>query len=104
MKFCKNCKEIMKIMGEGKFECPNCKSVEIGEISSTEKIIKKQKRKQGVVDDANLFATFDHVCKKCGYDKAQVIERAPYISDEDSLSYLKCGKCGWTENLAKKIG
>lgn len=104
MKFCKNCKEIMKITKQGKFECTNCNSIEEGEISSTEKIIKKQKREQGVVDDKNLFADFDHICKKCGYNKAQVIERNPYVSDEDSLSYIRCGKCGWTENLARKIG
>ena len=42
MEFCKNCKEIMKIIGKGKFKCPNCNSIEEGEISSTEKIIKKQ--------------------------------------------------------------
>jgi len=104
MEFCKNCNEIMKIIGKGKFKCPKCNSVKEGELLSTEKLLKKQKRKKGVVDDQNLFANFDHICKKCGYDKAQVIERNPYISDEDSLSYVRCGKCGWTENLARKIG
>jgi len=44
-------------------------------------------------------------CRKCkGLLKAEIIERPPYISDEDTLTFLKCGKCSFTQQLARKIG
>lgn len=94
----------MKPMGEGNFECSNCNSVEKGDLVARENIKQKEQPKKGVVDDKNIFADYNSICKKCGYDKAQVIERQPYISDEDSLTFLKCGKCGYTVQLARKIG
>ena len=88
----------------GEFKCSRCGAVEKGELVSREEISKKQDIGKGVVEDKNVFADFHHVCKKCGYDKAEVIERQPYVSDEDSLTFVRCGKCKHTEQLAKKIG
>ena len=87
------------------FECIKCGFVEKGkDLVEIEKISKPKIVKEGVVKDENIFADYPFKCGKCGYVKAEVIERQPYVSDEDTLTYLKCGKCGWTENLAKKIG
>lgn len=107
MKFCKKCNSLMKNTDENTYECINCRFSEKAtgdELSVKEKISGKPKRKSGVVDDKNIFATYDFVCKKCGYDKAEIIERQPFVSDEDSLTFLKCGKCGNTRQLARKIG
>ena len=107
MKFCNKCKSVMKVNDKDNFECLNCGFMEIklGDELSVKENIKtgKTELKQGVVDDKNIFAEYDSfICEKCGFDKAQIIERPPYISDEDSLTFLKCGKCNWTKQLARK--
>jgi DNA-directed RNA polymerase subunit M/transcription elongation factor TFIIS len=83
--------------------CPKCGYEEIGEISSNENIKQKKEREKGVVDvEKELSKGYDNICKKCGFNKAIIIERPPHISDEDSLTYLRCGKCGFTEDLTRK--
>jgi DNA-directed RNA polymerase subunit M/transcription elongation factor TFIIS len=57
-----------------------------------------------VSDGKNILAVHNHKCKKCGHDKAELIEIAPFYSDEDFVSRMKCGKCGHTEQLEGKIG
>ena len=97
----------MKPIDGNLFECISCSSREnISEkdLTSSEIMPKKSEIKQGVVEHTNIYATYDFKCEKCGYDKAEVIERQPYITDEDSLTFLKCGKCNFTQQLARKIG
>jgi len=84
--------------------CGNIEKISAGDLTASEEIKKKSEKKSGVVNHENIYATYDFICKKCGYDKAEIIERQPYITDEDSLTFLKCGKCGFTEQLARKIG
>lgn len=87
------------------FKCVGCGYKSRGkDLIETEKIKSKNIVGEGVVKEGNIFADYPFKCKKCGYGKSEVVERQPYVSDEDSLTYLKCGKCGWMENLAKKIG
>ena len=106
MKYCNKCENLMKPVGDGEtFECIKCGYREkSADLISDEKMPKKPVIKEGVVKDKNIYATFDFKCEKCGYNKAEVIERQPYISDEDSLTFLRCGKCGFTRQLARKIG
>jgi DNA-directed RNA polymerase subunit M/transcription elongation factor TFIIS len=101
MKFCTKCNSVMHSIGNGKFEC-SCGNVEEGILESNEKINKKQEKGEGIIEDKNVLADFHHICKKCGYDRAEVFERQPYISDEDSLTFVRCGKCKYTEQLARK--
>lgn len=56
-----------------------------------------------VASDENILAVYDHVCKKCGYDKAQLIEISCSYSDEDNIYRFKCGKCGFTEQMEGKV-
>ena len=107
MKFCKKCASIMKPIEGNLLECISCnhkENITSEDLSATEKMPKKSEIKSGVVDHKNIFATYDFKCGKCNHDKAEVIERQPYITDEDSLTFLKCGKCGFTQQLARKIG
>jgi len=94
----------MTQQGENNLVCLNCNYIEFGEISTNEKIKKKEIVGTDVADEINMFANYDHVCKKCGFEKAQILERQPAISDEDSLLYLKCGKCGYSQKMARKTG
>jgi DNA-directed RNA polymerase subunit M/transcription elongation factor TFIIS len=88
------------------FKCNNCGLIEF--IDSKNSLVVKDKIKppkikgKGVIENENIFATYDHKCKKCGYDKAQVLDLGIFYSDEDNLILLKCGKCGYSERIGRK--
>ena len=56
-----------------------------------------------VMDGKNILAVHDFVCKKCGFDKAELIEISANYSDEDNIMRMKCGKCGHVEQLEGKF-
>jgi DNA-directed RNA polymerase subunit M/transcription elongation factor TFIIS len=71
------------------------------------KIIEEEKfkhndRAEGVVKEKDVFADYNHKCKRCGYNKAEVFDLGAQYSDENELIMLKCGKCGYTERIDKK--
>ena len=92
----------MKSISHRTYKCVSCGFIIKGADLIKKEKIKKKKIGVGFIKDKNIFADYPFKCKKCSYNKAEIIERQPYVSDEDTLTYLKCGKCGWTENLAKK--
>ena len=100
IKFCSKCKGIL-ILKKGKAICYSCGFVQDSEeiLSSSEKIPKKEERGEGTIKGGNIFATYEHKCEKCGYDKAQIIDCGVFYSDEDSIIFLKCGKCGFSEKI-----
>ncbi len=109
LKFCKKCKTLLRPhKREGKIflECSNCNYSEIidrdNHLVTSEKIKKPKKVGEGSVREEDIFATYNHICKKCGYDKAEVIDVGIFYSDEDNLIMLKCGKCGYSERVGKK--
>ncbi len=55
-----------------------------------------------VADGKNILAVHDHLCKKCGYGKAEMLEIGAFYSDEDLVVKMKCGKCGCVEQLEGK--
>ena len=63
----------------------------------------QQMKKIEASDGINILAVHDHVCKKCGYGKAQLIEKMAWYSDEDNTYQMKCGKCGFIEQLEGKV-
>ena len=69
-----------------------------------EKIIHAPRRGKGVAKDRDVFASYNHKCKKCGYGKAEMMNLGAQYSDENELVIVKCGKCGYTERLEKKAG
>ena len=56
-----------------------------------------------VATEENILAVYDHLCKKCGYEKAELLEIGASYSDEDNIYRMKCGKCGWVERLEGKV-
>lgn len=66
--------------------------------------IKHKDRGKGFVKDEDVFADYKHKCKKCGYNKSEVMDLGAQYSDENELIMLKCGKCGYTERVEKKTG
>ncbi len=107
MDFCPKCKQIVVPFKnkEGKYEltCHNC-NIKVGHVKPLveKEKIKNKKVKSGVVKEENEYADYKNKCKKCGYDKAQIIDMGVFYSDEDNLIFLKCGKCGYSERIGRK--
>jgi len=68
-----------------------------------EKMFNKGRLGKGIVEDINDFAIYENKCKKCGHGKAQIIDVGVLYSDEDNLILLKCGKCGFSERIGRKV-
>ncbi|MBU2562713.1 MAG: hypothetical protein KKF68_03570 [Nanoarchaeota archaeon] len=105
--FCKKCGVPLELKKRGVdrvFRCKKCDSVNQakGHVISNEKVQHEKERGTGVKKDENIFATYHHNCKKCGYDKVQVLDLGVFISDEDNLILLQCGRCGYSERIGRK--
>ncbi len=95
--FCQNCGRLMHMKhGKAICECGEVRDFHESEKTSKE-IMKKSDKAEGVVEDKNPFATYPHICKKCGYDKAQLTIIEPGQPDADQVIRFKCGKCHQTE-------
>ncbi|MCK4552663.1 hypothetical protein KAT80_00470 [Candidatus Pacearchaeota archaeon] len=104
LKFCQKCKTLLspqKKNGEVFLKCSKCGFESNTDLTSRENIPKKEKVGKGISKDENIFATYEHKCSKCGYDKAQVLDLGISYSDEDNLFLVKCGKCGFSERVGK---
>ena len=105
LKFCKKCGGMLRIQEINKEKsylfCEKCQNFEIAEtsknlkMSSNEKLKESEEKGQGIKKDSNEFATYKNTCRKCGYNKAEIIDVGVLYSDEDNLILLKCGKCGF---------
>jgi len=69
----------------------------------SEKGVEKEVKRMEILDGDNRLAVHDHKCLKCGHDKAELIERSCSYSDEDNIYQMKCGKCGYIEQLEGKV-
>ena len=110
LKFCPKCKNFLIPKRNEKdffIACENCNFLEkIDEknlLESSEKILNKKEIGKGISKGENLFANYKNICKKCGYNKAQVLDMGIFYSDEDNLILLKCGKCGFAERIGRKV-
>ena len=61
-------------------------------------------KKIEIADSHNVLAAYDHRCKKCGFDKAEVLVSNPWWSDEETVYRWKCGRCGFVEQVEGKVG
>ncbi|MBU2503567.1 MAG: hypothetical protein KJ879_00740 [Nanoarchaeota archaeon] len=109
VKFCPKCESVLipEKLGEGFVsKCFHCGFVLEGEgkpLIEIEKLPPKKIVGRKISEEGNEFATYKHKCPKCGFGKAQVIDVGIFYSDEDNLILLKCGKCGWSERLGRKV-
>ena len=103
MEFCPRCESLM-FAKEGLLICDKCNfSKKQDKKLVAKESIKNSERGEGVSDGKNKLATYKHNCRKCGYDRVEVIDMGIFISDEDNLILLKCGKCGWSERIGRKV-
>ncbi len=91
--FCKQCKNILPPPTSNKkiIKCLRCGLEQLSPkgLVTKEKIPKKIKKGEGAVKDENIYATYKNICKKCGFDKAEIIDLGVKYSDEDNLIFLK---------------
>ena len=103
--FCPSCNTLLILNKKNILECEKCGKVfDHKKILSQEKEPKKEPVQEGVVSDENVLASYHHTCKKCGYNKAEIIDMGEFYSDGATETLLKCGKCGWSEHLAHRLG
>jgi len=108
MKFCPRCKALLipqKIDDKFFLKCDACnflkKLKEEEFLVIKNKITRPELKGKGVLKDENVLATYEHKCKKCGHNKAQVLDLGIFYSDEDNLIMLQCGKCGYSERIGR---
>lgn len=77
------------------------------ELNQDKKVVKldemNRSKKIEILEEKNHLAVHHHICKKCGYDQAELIEISCSYTDEDNIYRMKCGKCGFIEQLEGKV-
>lgn len=106
--FCKTCGRLLVPKKTSYGQWLSCPSGHPQPELNQEKIILKQEnfqkgKKIEIAENKNILAVFDHICKKCGHDKAEMKEIGAFYSDEDDVIRLKCGRCGHVEQMEGKI-
>jgi len=69
-----------------------------------EKTKKKSKVGEGVASQDKDLGGFPHICKKCGWEFAEVRDLGIGWSDESAVHIFRCKKCGHTERHAEGTG
>ena len=78
MKICSKCKNIMKPLDKGMFECISCNHKGKGkDLIETEKIPEHKIVEEGVVEDKNIFADYPFTCEKCGLIRQKLLRDNP---------------------------
>ncbi len=98
--FCDVCGKPMHHSASGngilwKCECGFSKETALREIISEK--ISRQEVGEGIVKPEKRDGGFPHVCKKCGYDTADIDTISAFYSDESDISLYRCQKCGHVE-------
>ncbi len=106
--FCKTCGTLLQLKKTeyGRWmACPHGHAQPELNQEATKINLKNTKRgkKITVLENPNILAVYDHKCKRCGYEKAELIEISASYSDEDNTYRMKCGKCGFVEQLEGKV-
>lgn len=105
MEFCENCGALMRVRETMLVcSCGNLRDMTKRQVIR-ETIRSNQAKRTGILEDSNPLATYPHTCKKCGHDKAQILSKGVWVSDEDEVVEYVCGKCGFHERAeGLKIG
>ena len=110
MQFCEKCSGILTprtINGETLLLCNRCGEFKIMkdtkiEITSSEKFSHTKKGEGVTSKQDHLIEGYRNICKKCGYEFAEILDAGIRISDEDTLILLRCLKCGASLRIGRK--
>lgn len=106
--FCKTCGSILVLKKTPYGKWMSCSHGHAQpELNQEKKIINHKNLEPGkkieVMDNTNLLAVYNHLCKNCNYNKAELIEISCSYADEDNIYRMKCGQCGHIEQLEGKV-
>lgn len=93
MKFCPRCESMMK-MKDKQYTCSCGMFEHVKEQIKLETNNKPWKELKILESEINPLAAHDHICSQCGYEKAQLVTKGIFVSDEDEMTGYICGKCG----------
>lgn len=96
MRFCINCGRPAEF-NENKEKC-SCGFTKITDykIISIEKIKKKEEKGKGTfIPEKFEEKGFPHICKKCRYEYADVVDLGSSWADESNIYLFKCKKCSY---------
>ena len=97
MNFCESCGSILKPeKGRVSVIC-SCNHIQMLDKKETSEQFKEKPSIEVLHDGINPMASFDHKCKRCGFEKAQLVSKGIWISDESEVTEFACGKCGYHE-------
>lgn len=99
--FCPDCGSILvtrDFFGKTALTC-KCGYMDTKPSLSTKETIKKKESVGEGAEEVHPLATYDHVCSKCGFDKAQLISKGIWYTDEDEVQEYVCGRCGNHDRL-----
>jgi len=102
MKFCINCGRPVELnKNEVKCSCGFTKIVG-SKISFSEKIKKPEEKGEGIfISEKFEEKGFPHICKKCRYEYADVVDLGSFYSDESNIRLFRCKKCDYVSRDAK---
>jgi len=111
MDFCPKCAAVLvptKLSTSDVFICDNCGFTKLikktdADLKTKEKIVHAPERNMRAAIERNEYASYKNICKKCGFNRAQVIDAGVSYSDEDNLILIRCGKCGYTERIGRRV-
>ena len=106
LQFCPVCKSLLQLRDEdGKviLYC-NCGFIRRAgvELSSSE-TRDNHFRGDGVIKDEDKSVGIDYICKKCGYDKAELIDLGERNTNENQVFLYKCLKCQHSERKSSSF-
>lgn len=107
MEFCPVCRRLLFVKEEDGKKIGYCicgfKRMSGISIESKDFTIENNKKE---LRDGNTFSndseSYNNICKKCGFDKADVIDFGE-SNDESSVYLIKCRNCGYTERQSSGI-
>lgn len=94
MEFCINCGKPAELNQNNKKCSCGFTNIVTSKISFSEKIKKQEEKGKGILIPEKLGEKgFPHICKKCGYEYADVIDLGSSWADESNIYLFKCKKC-----------
>ena len=101
MNFCTSCGAIIQKRDGDMLIC-SCSNKQAPASGAVTEKMKQGEELKVFEQGVHPLATYDHVCAKCGFDKAQLVTKGHWYGDEDEAIEFICGKCSHHE-LAEGI-
>ena len=55
---------------------------------------------EGIAEQEKSLKGFPHICSKCSFEEAEIVDLGAFYGDESNVYLFKCKSCGFTERQA----